>query len=124
MMVDNTENNEFRELLSAYTAPIEDDGFAAQVLLQAEQQTQADRPVQNATMIKNLMLGSAAVLATLFAAPHLAKVKTLIASIHLPEFSAPANVLDTSSTSSMMVLAMLAVLMIGIGSSFVFGKDV
>ena len=35
MMVDNTENNEFRELLSDYAAPVGDDGFSEHVLMQA-----------------------------------------------------------------------------------------
>jgi len=42
-MVDDTENNEFEQLLSDYAAPIKDDGFSQHVMSNADLQAQTAR---------------------------------------------------------------------------------
>lgn len=117
MMVDNTEDNEFRELLSDYAEPISDDGFSEHVLMQ----TYAP---QNVGRIKNIMVGGAALLAAFMAVPQLGKLKQLVGGVKLPELSLPANLLETTSMPNMTIIALLAVLVVGLGSSFLFSSDV
>ena len=123
MMIDEPENNEFRELLSDYAQPIDDDGFAAHVLAQSPK----NKPQQNTALLKNFMLSGATLMATLIAVPQLGKLQQLIAGIKLPEITLPMNVLEASgsgtSSSSLLILALMATLLISIGGSFVFGKD-
>ncbi len=122
MMVDNTENNELRELLSDYAAPISDDGFSDYVLMQAHAlQNQAPH---NTSAIKNLMVGTAAVLAAFTAIPQLGKLKQLLGGVKLPELTLPANVLEGPSMSTMTIFALLALMIIGLGGSFLFSSDI
>ncbi len=120
MMVDNTENNEFRELLSDYAQPISDDGFSEHVLMQA------NKP-KNAALIKNLMVGGAALMAAFIAVPQLDKLihllGQLVGSVKLPELSVPRNFLETASMPSMTIIALLAVLIVGVASTFLFSSD-
>jgi len=117
MMVDNTENNEFRELLSDYAAPIGDDGFSEHVLMQAH-------APQNIGAIKNLMVGTAVLLATLTAIPQLGKLKLLLGEIQLPELALPANMLESASMPSMTIFALLALMIVSLGSTFLFSSDI
>jgi len=121
MMVDNTENNEFRELLSDYTAPTTDNGFSEHVLMQAHLQEQAP---QNTGAIKNLMLGMAAVLAAFFVVPQLGKLKHLLGGIQLPELTLPANVLESASMPTMTIFALLALMIVCLGGTFLFSSDI
>ena len=116
MMVDNTENNEFRELLSGYAAPIDDDGFSDHVLMQAH-------APQKPGMIKNLMVGTAAVLASFTAIPQLGKLKQLLGGVQLPELALPANILESASMPTMTIFALLALMIVSLGGSFLFSSD-
>ena len=122
MMVDNTENNEFRELLSDYAAPVGDDGFSDHILMQANTlQNQAPR---NVGAIKNIMVGIAALLATFTAIPQLGKLKQLVGGVQLPELALPANVLETASMPTMTIFALLALLIVSLSGSFLFSSDI
>ena len=116
MMVDDTENNEFRELLSDYAEPVSDDGFSEHVLLQAN-------APQNTGKIKTLMVGSAALMAGFIALPQVGKLVQLVSGVTLPEVSLPGNFLETANMPSMTIIALLAVLIVGIASSFLFSSD-
>lgn len=117
MMVDNTENNEFRELLSDYAAPISDDGFSDHVLMQAH-------APQNTSTIKNLMVGMAALLATFTAVPQLGKLKQLLGGVQLPDITLPANILESASVPNLTVFALLALMIVSLGGSFLFSSDI
>jgi len=122
MMVDNTENNEFRELLSDYAAPISDDGFSDHILMQANTlQNQAPR---NVGAIKNIMVGIAALLATFTAIPQLGKLKQLLGDVQLPELALPANVLESTSMPTMTIFALLALMIVSLSGSFLFSSDI
>ena len=116
MMVDNTENNEFRELLSDYAAPISDDGFSDHVLMQAH-------APKNTGAIKNLMVGMAALLATFSAIPQLGKLLHLLGGVKFPELALPANVLESASMPTMTIFALLALMIVGLASTFLFSSD-
>lgn len=127
MMVDNTENNEFRVLLSDYTTPISDDGFSEHVLIQAPN-SQKIAP-QNIGMIKRLMIGGAALLAALIAVPQLGKLQQFLASIRVPEVSLPTHIIETNfienaNMSSLTTTVLLAVLVVGFASSVLFSSDI
>jgi len=127
MMVDNTENNEFRELLSDYAAPISDDGFSDHILMQAntlQNQTLQNQVPQNVGAIKNIMVGIAALLATFTAIPQLGKLKQLVGGVQLPELALPANVLETASMPTMTIFALLALLIVSLSGSFLFSSDI
>jgi len=117
MMVDNTENNEFRELLSDYAAPISDDGFSDHILMQAH-------APRHTGAIKNLMVGIAALLATFLAIPQLGKLKHLLAGVQLPELGLPANILESASMPNLTIFALLALLIVSVAGSFLFSSDV
>jgi len=117
MMVDDTENNEFRELLSDYAAPINDDGFSDHVLMQAH-------APRNTGAIKNLMVGMATLLAAFTAIPQLGKLKQLLGGIKLPELALPANVLESASMPTMTIFALLALMIVSLGGSFLFSSDI
>jgi hypothetical protein len=117
MMVDNTENNEFRELLSEYSAPIADDGFSKHILKQAH-------APRNVGAIKTLMIGMAALLATFMAIPQLGKLQHLLASIQLPKIALPVNMLESASIPTLTIFALLALMIISLGSSFLFSSDI
>jgi len=116
MMVDDTENNEFRELLSDYAEPISDDGFSEHVLMQAN-------APQNIGTIKRFMVGGATLMAALVAVPQLSKLLQLLGGVKLPELSIPTNLAETSYAPTMPIMALLAVLIVGLGSSFLFSSD-
>ncbi|PHS41969.1 MAG: hypothetical protein COA91_00915 [Robiginitomaculum sp.] len=116
MMVDNTENNEFRELLSDYAAPIEDDGFSQHVL------TQAPSP-RNTGAIKRTMIGTAALIAAIVSVPQLASLKHFISGIKLPEVSLNLSALNEMSISNAAIFALLAAMLIGLASSFWLNED-
>lgn len=117
MMVDNTENNEFRELLSEYSAPIDDDGFSEHILMQTH-------TPRNVTAIKTLMIGIAALLAAFTAIPQLGKLQHLIASIRLPDIALPANVLESVNMPTLTIFALLALMIVSLGGSFLFSSDI
>lgn len=117
MMVDNTENNEFRELLSDYAAPIDDDGFSDHVLMQAHSP-------QNTGAIKNLMVGLAALLATFTAVPQLGKLIHLLGGVQLPELALPTNILESASMPNLTIFALLALMIVSLAGSFLFSSDI
>lgn len=116
MMVDDTENNEFRELLSDYAEPINDDGFSDHVLMQVQ------KP-RDMNMLKNLMIGGAALMAGFVALPQLGKLVQLIGEIKLPEISLQSGLVENSNMPHMAIIALLAVLIIGLSGSFLFSSD-
>lgn len=116
MMVDDTENNEFRELLSDYAEPISDDGFSEHVLLQAS-------APQNVGRIKNIMVGGAALMAAFVAVPQVGKLVQMVGGVKLPELSLPTNMMETANMPNMTMIALLAVLIVGVASSFLFSSD-
>ncbi|MBL4854100.1 MAG: hypothetical protein JKY25_07640 [Robiginitomaculum sp.] len=116
MMVDNTENNEFTELLSDYAAPIKDDGFSEHIMLQAQ-------TARNTAPLKPIMVGSATLLAALIAAPQLVNLKHVISDVKLPEFSLGIIPLNDMSMSTLAMSTLLAVMAAGVATSLWFSED-
>jgi len=116
MMIDNTENNEFTDLLSDYAAPIEDDGFSDHVLSQTQ-------IAKKTAPLKPIMIGSAALLAALIAVPQLAGLRHLISGVKLPELSLDMNALNEMSFSNTAIFALLAAMLIGLASSLWISED-
>ncbi len=120
MMIDDTENNEFTELLSGYAAPVEDDGFSAHVLTQAQTPRNT---AQKTVLVKSIMVGGAALLAALIAVPQMAGLQHLISGIKLPEISINIASLSEMNFSNTAIFALLAAMLIGLASSFWISED-
>ncbi len=123
-MVDDTENNEFEQLLSDYAAPIKDDGFSQHVMSNADLQAQTARnTAQKTVLVKPVMVGGAALLAALIAVPQLAGLQHLISGIKLPEMSLDISALNELSLSNTGIFALLAVMLIWLASSLWISED-
>ncbi len=117
MMVDNTENNEFRELLSGYTAPVSDEGFSDHILMQIN-------APRNTGAIKNYMVGIATLLASFAAIPQLGKLRQLLGGVQIPELILPADLLTNASMSTLTIFTLLALMIVSLSGSFLFSSDI
>ena len=127
MMIDNTEDNEFRELLADYAAQIADDGFSAMVMDNVPEgvmtQVPAAKPTQ-APRLKYTLIGGASILAALVAAPQVQKLHHMISSVQVPDVSLSANFWQNFNAPTVAMFAILSMTIAWLGGAFLFGADV
>lgn len=121
MMQENTEDNMFNALLSDYAAPLDDDGFSDALM--------ANLPTRQTHPLKAKFISTAAILGGAYAALQLPTLWRYISGLTLPSFNVPkldVSQIETAATSSSYTLvaaALFAIMIIWLGSTFVFGDE-
>jgi hypothetical protein len=130
MMHDNAEDRMFKDLLGDYAAPMDDNGFSANVLAKLETTVDVTRMAR----IKSAMVGSAAIVGTAFAGLQLPALWRFVSGLSVPTLDVPkingaslepirTSALDFSIFSSSYGLGVAAlgiVMLLWIGNNLLF----
>lgn len=120
VMHEDTEDKMFKDLLSDYAAPADDNGFSDHVLASFEARPDHSR-------LKMLMVGGAGLVGAAIAGLQLPGLWNYVSGFKVPTLqpvSAPA--VDTSllsSTYGMAIAGMVLLLLLWVGNNILFGED-
>ena len=129
MMHDDSEDKMFKALLAEYSAPVEDEGFAA-ALMQAHSET-ATTPGHNSQRLRVLTLGFAGAFGAAIAISKIPALGSYLSKLSLPNATLPdtsalnASIADSLSGSpySLVASGLVVAMMVCIAGALMLSED-
>lgn len=136
MMHETPEDDMFTALLSEYSAPIQDNGFSANMMAMiASQDTQATVNAIKHKTIKAMIIGSSAVIGGAYAALQIPSLLRIIRDVSLPKIDITMPTVSGlnvptidptlfSSSYMMAAAAIIAIMFIWLAGTLTFGNNI